>query len=317
VTYVLAVDGGNTKTLAVVAAAATGQVVAAAKGGPSDLYSSPPDVAVAELYRVVDAALERAGVGRERLLAAGLSLAGADWQEDFELHERALADELPGVPARVVNDAIGPIRCIGRDGPAAAMMCGTGAAIGARGADGRVWSLGFTPRSGSAHGLGREALSAIQEADMDCGPPTALTPLVLGAVGVETPRALVREFSRRGGLRDLAALAPHVLAAALAGDAVAVAIVELVGSRMGQWTRHAADVVGITGSFPLVLGGGLLPLPGSALLVDAALAELPDAEPVRLEAEPVIGALLLALDAAGSSVDEPAVLAQRPTALTC
>ena len=121
----------------------------------------------------------RAGVDASELRGAGLSLAGADWDEDFEVHRAAAERALPGVPATIVNDAIGPIRVLGRDGPAASMMCGTGAAIGARGADGSVFSLGFTPRSGSAHGLGREALSAVQEADMGDAPPTDLTRRIL------------------------------------------------------------------------------------------------------------------------------------------
>jgi len=314
---VVGVDGGNTKTLAVVADE-SGRLLGLARGGPSDLYSAPtPQAAVDEIYRVMDEALEAAGTRRGELAAAALSLAGADWEEDFALHRAAAAAALRGVPVEIVNDAIGPIRCVGRDGPAAALMCGTGAAIGARGAEGQVWSLGFTPRSGSAHGLGREALSAVQEEDMGCGPPTTLTRRLVEALGVREPRDIVREFSRRDGLRDVAALAPHVFAAAEEdGDEVAVAIVELVGYRMGCWTRHAADRVGIEGGFRLLVGGGLLSLAGSERMTAAALAELPEAQPVPLRAEPVFGAVLLALDLAGATVDEEALLAQHPALLS-
>ena len=111
-------------------------------------------------------------------------------------------------------------------------------------------------------------------------------------------RGLVREFSRRDGLTDVASLAPLVLVAADEGDEVAIAIVELIGGRMGRWTRYAARQVGVLGAFRLLLGGGLLRQPGSERFLRAALAELPDADTVRLEAEPVLGALLLGFDAA-------------------
>jgi N-acetylglucosamine kinase-like BadF-type ATPase len=314
---ILGVDGGNTKTLAVVARP-DGELVAATRGGQTDLYNAPSvEVAVAELYRTVFAVLERAGVDPSELSGAGLSMAGADWDEDFEVHRVAAERALPGVPVRIVNDAIGPIRVLGRDGPAASMMCGTGAAIGARGADGSVFSLGFTPRSGSAHGLGREALAAVQEADMGDAPPTDLTRRILLAVGVPDVRGLVREFSRRDGLTDIASLAPLVLVAADEGDEVALAIVELIGGRMGRWTRHAARQVGVLGAFRLLLGGGLLRQPGSERFLRAALAELPDADAVRLEAEPVLGALLLGFDAAGLEVDEVGLLERHPSELIC
>jgi N-acetylglucosamine kinase-like BadF-type ATPase len=314
---ILGVDGGNTKTLAVVARP-DGELVAAVRGGQSDLYNAPSvEAAVRELYRVVFEVLERAGLEPGDVHGAGLSLAGADWDEDFVVHGEAFERALPGVPARIVNDAIGPIRVLGRDGPAAAMMCGTGAAIGARGADGSTFSLGFTPRSGSAHGLRREALAAVQEAHMGDAPPTDLTPRILDAVGVADVRALVRECSRRNGLRDIAPLAPLVLAAAEDGDEVAIGIVELIGGRMGRWTRHAARQVGIVGAFRLLMGGGLLRQPGSERLVRTALAELPDADAVRLEAEPVLGALLLGFDAAGLEVDEGGLLARHPSELIC
>jgi N-acetylglucosamine kinase-like BadF-type ATPase len=314
---ILGVDGGNTKTLAVVASP-DGELVAAARGGQTDLYNAPSvEDAVAELYRTVFEALERAGVEPGELLGAGLSMAGADWDEDFAVHGAAVARALPGVPVAIVNDAIGPIRVLGRDGPAAAMMCGTGAAIGARGADGRVFSLGFTPRAGGAHGLGREALAAVQEAEMGDAPPTDLTRRILLAVDVTDVRGLVREFSRRDGLTDIASLAPHVLAAAEDGDEVAADIVRLVGGRMGRWTRYAARHVGVVGSFRLLIGGGLLRQPGSDRLVQAALGELPGIETSHLEAEPVLGALLLGFDQAGLDVDEAGLLQRRPSELIC
>jgi hypothetical protein len=65
----------------------------------------------------------------------------------------------------------------------------------------------------------------------------------------------------------------------------------------------------------VLVGGGLLKLPGAPPLVEAALEKVPDAVPVPLRAEPVFGAVLLAFDAAGVGIDEQALLEQHPAAL--
>ena len=126
----------------------------------------------------------------------------------------------------------------------------------------------------------------------------------------------MREFSRRDGLRDVAALAPHVLAAAEDGDEIAVAIVELVGHRMGCWTRHAADRVAHRGRFRLLVGGGLLSLPGAERLARPRWPSCRRPTRCRCRRSRSRRAVLLALDLAGATVDEEALLAQHPALLS-
>ena len=151
---------------------------------------------------------------------------------------------------------------------------------------------------------------------MGCGPPTTLTRRLLEAIGVAEPRGLVREFSRRNGLRDVAALAPHVFAAAEEdGDEVAAAIVELSRLPHGLLDAPRRRARRHRGRLPAARGRR----PAVAARLRAAdrrgLAELPEADPVPLRAEPVFGAVLLALDLAGAGVDEDALLAQHPALL--
>jgi hypothetical protein len=58
-----------------------------------------------------------------------------------------------------------------------------------------------------------------------------------------------------------------------------------------------------------VLAGGLLRSAGSDRLIAAALAAVPSARPTVLGAPPVTGALLMALDRIGSTIDEAALAA--------
>ena len=87
---VLGVDGGNTKTVALVART-DGTVVGAGRGGCSDIYGAPSfEAAITEIDTAVQAALPE-GSSVEDVTSAVFSLAGADWDEDKADLEGALA----------------------------------------------------------------------------------------------------------------------------------------------------------------------------------------------------------------------------------
>src|SRR5947209_14725347 len=112
---VLGVDGGNTKTVALVAAL-DGTVVGSGRAGCADIYSWPtPEAGIAEIVAAAEGALAAAGARRPDIRAAVFSLAGADWPEDFVLLRRELGAWLGREPP-VLNDAIGAIRCGVRNG---------------------------------------------------------------------------------------------------------------------------------------------------------------------------------------------------------
>ncbi len=81
--YVLGVDGGTTKTVALVALP-DGTIVGAGRAGGSNIYSQQPQVAFANVERAVLAALAPVGVRPADLSMATYSMSGADWPEDFD-----------------------------------------------------------------------------------------------------------------------------------------------------------------------------------------------------------------------------------------
>ena len=106
----LGVDGGNTKTVALIATA-DGTIVGAGRvSGVADMYFVPVEAAMGVIEAAVEAALADAGVTAPDLLAAGWSLAGADWPEDHELLAGELRRRWPTAPGTVVNDGIGGLR---------------------------------------------------------------------------------------------------------------------------------------------------------------------------------------------------------------
>ncbi len=137
----LGVDGGMTKTVALVCGA-DGRISGHARAGSSDVYSATdPALAVGEVARAASAALAAAGGGEPA--CAYYSLSGADWPADIAYYESELARLVPAARTVVVNDAIGAIRCGADDGVGCSFVCGTGSAIGARARDGRLWHMSF------------------------------------------------------------------------------------------------------------------------------------------------------------------------------
>jgi N-acetylglucosamine kinase-like BadF-type ATPase len=316
-TVVLGVDGGNTKTVALIARA-DGTVIGTGRGGCADVYgATSPEAAVTAITTAVEAALAAAGVAAGALERSVFALAGADWPEDYALHGRELPHRLGLSSApTIINDSIGAIRSGTPDGVGVAVVAGTGGAIGARNAAGTAWHLGFWPDGMGGRALGRAALRAVYRHELGLDPATTLTRPVLAAYGAASPLGLLHEFTRRDGLdrEDTARLAPVVLDEAGAGDPVAVAILEQEGLRLGEAASVVAARVGLTGAYPLVLTGGVLRNPAAGALAAAIAARVPAAVPVRPSWEPAVGALLLAFDAAGVRPDEALLRASLPGA---
>jgi hypothetical protein len=103
-------------------------------------------------------------------------------------------------------------------------------------------------------------------------------------------------------------LARALLDAAQAGDPVARGIAHDQGTALGDYALAAARRVGIADRpFTLVLTGGVLRHPEPvipAALIARVQQAAPAATPIYSPFEPVVGALFLALEAAGATIDD-------------
>jgi len=307
----LGVDGGNTKTHALVTDL-DGTVLGRGDAGTADIHATVPEPALVEITLACERALDAAGGSSSDLDAAAFNLAGADWPEDFVLLREELTRRI-GLEREpvVVNDGIGPLRCGAEDSVGVAAVMGTYCAIGARNASGEIFHLGFWPDSTGAYALGFEALAAIWRHMLGLAPPTTLLGRALELWNRTSAEDLLHVFTRiDDGLPAVAArarFAESVLDEAEAGDIVARGIVRHVGGLAGDYARVAAERTGQLGEpFKLILLGGVLRHP-SHLLRDAIHDRIPESVPVYPDIEPVVGALLLAADTVGAKPDRDAI----------
>jgi N-acetylglucosamine kinase-like BadF-type ATPase len=311
----LGVDGGNTKTLAL-AADPGGQIVGWGRAGCGDIYGAESsEAALTAIAAAVHEALAMAGCPASGLVAGAFSLAGADWPEDFALLEAALRQYGFGRSITIVNDAIGALRAGTPDGCGVAVVCGTGAAIGARAPDGRIWHSSFWQEPHGAGELTNQALRAVYRAELGIDAPTALTGRALRFFQVESVEALLHMLTARDLPRPphLRQFARELLDAAQTGDPTARRIVERHGAGLGDYALTAARKVGlIDQQFPLVLAGGVLRHPAPILraaLINRVQTAAPGAIPLDSRLEPAVGALILAIESGGTGI-APVVLEQ-------
>ena len=331
-TCVLGVDAGNSKTVALVADAA-GRVLGWGRGGGGDIYVSEA-AALTAVEAAVEGALRAARVRARDLGAACLSLVGADWPEDFAFWQREAELRGYGRNVTVVNDALGALRAgtvgagtVGagtveteNDGDGVAVVCGTGAAVGAKYRN-TVWHSSFWQEPVGGFELGERALRAVYRAELGLEPPTRLTKLVLAHFGYADVETVLHRLTGREtrALRQTAGLSRLLLDAAALGDGVALGEIERAAAILGEYAWVAARKVGLGREpFTLVLAGGVL-RHESPLLREAIAAKvqekLPLAVPCLAPFEPVVGALLLAFEAAATPLtDHTSLSASLPAA---
>jgi N-acetylglucosamine kinase-like BadF-type ATPase len=144
---------------------------------------------------------------------------------------------------------------------------------------------------GGGYRIGLAGLQALARA-FDGGPDTSLTVALGASLGIDTPEQLIHAVYSPGW--SAAAVAPLVLAAADAGDAVCDSIVNEQTEILARQTSH---LVATTPDLDLVLRftGGLTQHPGYAATLRSALkAHMPNMDIAPLATPPVEAALALA-----------------------
>lgn len=290
--YVMGLDGGGSR-LRVVVAAPDLTVLAVSEGGSANPNSAGRDAAAQAIRETIGAALAQARLTPADVQAVGAGIAGTRTAPDWV--RETVAAVLPDAAIRVASDV--EIALIGAHGArrGVLILAGTGSValgINAAGTSVQVGGWGYLlGDEGSGYWLGLKALQAVVRADDGREPPTALTALVLEHLHLADASGLIQWLYTPGRTRDVAGLAPLVLAATGSDETarriVAGSVDELALAARTVIRRLALE------SPAIAFAGGLLseanPL-SLGLCAALGLSELPT--PLH---PPVIGAALLAL----------------------
>jgi len=255
---IIGVDGGGTKTLALLADL-DGHVIAKGVSGPSNYNAVGFDAACGALENAInEARKDNPGA----IAALCLGVAGAGRQKDIDLFYNWATKKFPNTAVKIVNDAVILLAAGSPDGPAMALVCGTGSIVYGRTVSGELiraggWGYLFGDE-GSGYAIGVAALRAVMQAHDGRGPATLLTELVLDRRGVNSPPELVRKiYGVESPRLEVASLADLVEQAAGRGDEMAIAILEEAAHELARTV--AVIYPKLSNSVPpLVITGGTI-----------------------------------------------------------
>jgi N-acetylglucosamine kinase-like BadF-type ATPase len=300
----LAVDGGGTKTQALVTDL-EGKVLARGLGPGSNVHNVGFEQSCRAVTTAIDGALMQvvglrsAGGGQSwrgaPIAAACFGLAGVDAPEDEAEVARWVRQQTIAERFVVVNDAELVLAGGTPDGWGVALISGTGSVCLGRASDGRTVRVGgwgpLLSDEGSGYEIARQALRAVTRSVDGLEQAPGLVSAVLRHWSLRDPTALIRfVHAPTATAAEIAGLAPVVMEQAQRGDAVARDILERAALELARQVTTVIDRLRLSRP-ALALAGGML----RGALREAVVKEVGAAiVSVTYVADPPLGAVVLA-----------------------
>lgn len=233
---VLGVDGGGTKTLAIITDSRQ-RVLGEGVAGPSNPLRVGIVNAAAAVKEAVDKACAAAEVERGAIVAAEVGLAGVR-RGDLRKRMREALTGLGIHTLEVVTDADIALFGATEGAPGLVVIAGTGSICCGTNARGIHFCSGgwgtLMGDEGSGSWIARRALQAVAQAADGRGPKTALTQATLSYFNVATLDELAMAIYAPSMTNDrIAGLCRHVIEAAKDNDEIARSIVLSAGRELG------------------------------------------------------------------------------------
>ena len=304
VKYVLGLDQGGSKTHAVVADM-EGNILGCGTGAGACHSVAGLGVAMAAIRDASMQAIGAAGLSTAQIDVVAAGLTGVDWPHETQLLRGALSDtlQIPQDRILVVNDCLIALRA-GTSKPSGCILCaGSGLNCAVRHPDGREYTFGFYIEDACQGGnaLGLRTLQAVFDAEAGLCPPTSLTQKVLAHMGCESvDQMLFRHVTSGLGSERILRLPPVVEEAAIEGDEVAKEVLRVFGRDIARYVvagLRRLDMLAM--DVEVILSGSIFKCRAPELIgtvTEVILGSAPHARILESVYEPVIGAMLMALD---------------------
>jgi N-acetylglucosamine kinase-like BadF-type ATPase len=295
--YVLGVDGGGTKTDAVIADE-QGNVIASASNGGANWERMGIEKALISLEEVIRKAAESAGIATSQIESASFAIAGIDWPEDVKLY-LPITDRLGITNFQIMNDSFAALYAGTGKLEGIVSIAGTGGKTAGIYAGKEAQTMGMELGEGGGAGqLVGLALEYIAMQHHNTAAPSALYELMPQLMKKE-PGTDFFQAVARSGLRLNESLAPEIFKLTPSSDPGAMYAVTRTAA------QHANDVIGIAKqlgisnqSITIVRAGGLHTAGNKAFDAEfekVVLGSLPGATLKVLVEAPVMGAVQSAI----------------------
>ncbi len=309
--YVIGVDGGGTKTEAILVDR-SGTIIAKIRGGSTNYQALGGDRLKKELLSMFQRLLEKSNVASNKLSCVFLGLAGAGRKSDQSAIKALFDDTDFRDKISVDSDAIIALAGAFANGPGIILIAGTGSICFGKNAEGKIVRSGgwgyLLEDEGSGYYIGRKAiLAALKDFDGREEQTTLRRALEakfhLNTIDEIIPMIYQNKIDRVA----IAELALLVFEQARNNDAVATLIIKQTGRELGKLAKAVAKKltfanekirVGIIGSV----------FKQKDLLINEISKELYeiswDIQIMNPEYDPTLGAAFLAFEKSGIAVDE-------------
>jgi N-acetylglucosamine kinase-like BadF-type ATPase len=229
----LGIDGGGSKTSCVIGD--DNSIQGRGVSGPSNIVRVGEQRARESMAAAIRQACSAANIKPSQIERTCIGIAGGARPETAEIVRRILS-EIVGGQIEVVGDMVIAMEAASGTGPGVVVIAGTGSiAYGRNGAGqtARAGGWGFAiSDEGSAHWIGRTAVSAVMRAQ-DEGQSTTLLEKLMEAWRVDTREQLILA-ANASPPPDFGALLPTVVAAAQSQDALAHDVLAQAGAELAS-----------------------------------------------------------------------------------
>ena len=311
---VLAIDGGGSRTRCL-AVNRDGQIVGAAESGPSNHLLVPRDVVLESLAEAMRKALTESASVPEQVVCVSAGMAGVDYDKTGSAEMEEVFREIGFTRLLVAGDMV--IAHAGALGgrPGVLALAGTGSCILGVGPGGeRVKVGGWGPvygDEGSAYRIGQTALRVAARSYDGRGPQTTLVGLLLNVLKLNNfSETLERVYAGKMEPRQIAALSRVAYQAAESGDEAAREIFLQAGEDLAEAVAAAARRLDLErGELFVSYQGSVFEACGVVRqrFTEVLKQSFPSVVITPPRFEPVVGALLLACESIGWTLDQSAL----------
>lgn len=303
--YYLGVDIGSSKTQVLIADQ-SGLKAGVGLAGPGNHQTVGYEGMYSALQEGVKQALDEARITRDEINGSGFGISGYDWPSDKPRMLETIARLNLYCPLEIQNDAVLGLMAGAGQGWGLAVVSGTGCNCWGWDKDrnkiGRVTGMG--EMAGEAAGsseLVYRAMQLVAQAWTQRGPQTELSRAFVDYAGAKDIEDLLVGYTTNryqvdGGASRL------IFQTAQSGDEVAAKLVHWAGCELGELASAVIRQLNFQSQeFEVVMVGSMFE--AGASLIDPmreTITELaPGARLVKLDVPPVVGAVLLGMEAGG------------------